>query len=43
VEIRLIQDRKQNWLALAGLFWLKEGENTFGTDPDKAIVFPKSL
>ena len=34
-------DLKANWLSLAGLFWLKQGANTFGTDPGNAIVFPK--
>ncbi len=34
-------DLKQNWLPLAGLFWLKPGANTFGTDPSNAMVFPK--
>ena len=28
-------------MPLAGLFWLKPGENTFGTDPKNSIVFPK--
>jgi hypothetical protein len=37
----LVDDLKQNWLTLAGLYWLKPGENTFGTDPANAIVFPK--
>jgi uncharacterized protein len=37
----LVEDLKQNWLPLAGLFWLKTGENTFGSDPNNAIVFPK--
>jgi uncharacterized protein (DUF1684 family) len=33
--------RKENsWLALAGLYWLNEGENSFGTDPSNSIVFP---
>lgn len=33
--------RKENgWLALAGLFWLDEGRNTFGTDLSNSIVFP---
>ena len=27
-------------LALAGLFWLKSGENTLGTDPSNQIVLP---
>ena len=29
------------WLNLAGLFWLKEGSNSFGSDSTNAIVFPK--
>jgi uncharacterized protein len=37
----LIQSRKEDWLSLAGLFWLKPGENTFGTDSTNAIVLPK--
>jgi len=36
-----VDDLKQNWLPLAGLFWLKPGENTFGSDKGNAIVFPK--
>jgi uncharacterized protein (DUF1684 family) len=34
-------DLKENWLPLAGLFWLKPGTNSFGSDPSNAIVFPK--
>jgi uncharacterized protein (DUF1684 family) len=34
-------DLKKNWLSLAGLFWLKPGANTFGSDPASQIVFPK--
>jgi uncharacterized protein (DUF1684 family) len=34
-------DLKENWLPLAGLFWLKPGANTFGSDAANAIVFPK--
>src|SRR5919197_2628860 len=37
----LVEGRKNNWLPLAGLFWLKPGENSFGTDAKNAIVFPK--
>jgi uncharacterized protein (DUF1684 family) len=37
----LVDDLKTNWLSLAGLFWLKPGENSFGTDAGNAIVFPK--
>jgi uncharacterized protein (DUF1684 family) len=28
------------WLSLAGLFWLKEGANTFGADPGQDLVIP---
>lgn len=34
-------DLKNNWLSLAGLFWLKPGENKFGSDAKNDIVFPK--
>src|ERR1700692_5098974 len=34
-------DLKENWLSLAGLFWLKPGPNTFGSDPANQIVFPR--
>jgi uncharacterized protein (DUF1684 family) len=40
-KAELVDDLKQNWLSLAGLFWLKPGENAFGTDAGSAIVFPK--
>ena len=36
----LIDDLKQNWLVLAGLFWLKPGANTFGSASDNTIVLP---
>ena len=36
-----IEDLKQNWLPLAGLYWLKSGVNNFGTAPENAVVFPK--
>ncbi len=29
------------WLNLAGLFWLKDGVSTFGSDESNDIVFPK--
>ena len=32
---------KNGWLNLAGLFWLEEGENSFGSDPSNDIIFPK--
>jgi uncharacterized protein (DUF1684 family) len=31
---------EDGWLAVAGLFWLDEGENRFGSGPDNAIVLP---
>jgi uncharacterized protein len=37
----LVADRKQNWLTLVGLFWLKPGENSFGSDDGNAFVLPK--
>jgi uncharacterized protein len=37
----LVDDLKTNWLSLAGLFWLKPGENSFGSDAGNAVVFPK--
>lgn len=40
-KAELVADLKQNWLPLAGLFWLKPGENSFGTDTSNAVVFPK--
>src|SRR5262245_39698206 len=29
------------WLTLVGLFWLQEGDNSFGSDPSNHFVFPK--
>jgi uncharacterized protein (DUF1684 family) len=31
---------KDGWLNLAGIYWLKEGEQTFGSDSSNDIVFP---
>lgn len=39
-KAELVDDLKQNWLVLAGLFWLKPGANTFGSGSDNAIVLP---
>jgi uncharacterized protein (DUF1684 family) len=36
----LVEDRRQNWLTLVGLFWLKPGANTFGSDPNNELVLP---
>ena len=30
--------KKDGWLSLAGLFWLKEGKNTFGSDKGNDLV-----
>ena len=32
--------KETGWLNLAGLYWLKQGENTFGSDPSNDIIFP---
>jgi len=40
-KVEQIDDLKQNWLPLAGLYWLKPGVNNFGTAPENAVVFPK--
>lgn len=33
--------RDEGWLAVAGLYWLKEGANSFGTDPQLDVALPK--
>lgn len=33
--------KDDGWLTLVGLFWLKEGENKFGSDAKNAVVLPK--
>ena len=38
-EARLKADG--GWLSVAGLFWLKPGENRFGTDKASAVVLPE--
>jgi uncharacterized protein (DUF1684 family) len=32
-----LKENERSWLALAGLFWLEEGNNTFGSDPSNDI------
>ena len=32
---------EDGWLSLVGLFWFKEGENRFGSDPSNEIVLPE--
>ena len=48
-EIRVWREKRlarlkadTGYLALAGLYWLDEGEQTFGSDPSNRIVFPPS-
>jgi uncharacterized protein (DUF1684 family) len=33
---------ENGWLTLVGLYWLTEGENTFGSDENNKIVFPEN-
>ena len=33
--------KPDSWFSLAGLYWLKQGENTFGSGKDNDIVFPE--
>jgi uncharacterized protein (DUF1684 family) len=40
-KVEEAEDLKQNWLPLAGLFWLKAGVNTFGSSTENGVVFPK--
>lgn len=35
--------RPDGWLTLAGLFWLDEGANSFGSDPANRIVLPAGI
>lgn len=37
-----LRTSEKSWLGLAGLFWLKEGENSFGSDPKCDFVLPAS-
>ncbi len=39
-KLEQIDDLKKNWLTLAGLFWLKPGSNSCGTDPSSAVALP---
>src|SRR2546423_14193043 len=33
----------EGWLSVAGLFWLREGTNTFGSDEDNAVRLPSRV
>jgi uncharacterized protein len=35
-----LRTEERSWFGLAGLFWLKEGENTFGSDTACSFVLP---
>ena len=39
-KAELVDDLKQNWIPLAGLFWLKPGDSFFGTDSNNPVVLP---
>jgi uncharacterized protein len=39
-KAELVDDLKQRWLVLAGLFWLKPGATSFGAAQDNAIIIP---
>lgn len=34
--------KPDSWLTLVGLFWLKPGPNTIGSDPSNRVVLPKN-
>jgi uncharacterized protein (DUF1684 family) len=46
VEWRAQRDKQMrsstSWLTIAGLFWLEEGENSFGTDSSNNIKLPEN-
>ena len=33
--------REDGWLTLVGLYWLKPGENRFGSDPGNPVILPE--
>jgi len=35
--------KEDGWLNLVGLYWLEEGKNTFGTNEQNKLVFPKEF
>jgi uncharacterized protein (DUF1684 family) len=41
-RIERLQTNEIGWFGLAGLFWLEEGENTFGSDASNKFVLPAS-
>lgn len=39
--VAALKNTKSGWLNLAGLYWLEEGKNSFGTASANKIVFPQ--
>jgi uncharacterized protein (DUF1684 family) len=39
-RVQRLKTSDNSWLNLVGLFWLKEGQNKFGSDSSNAIIFP---
>ena len=35
--------KPDGWLSLVGLYWLKDGENSFGSSKSNEIIFPEEL
>jgi uncharacterized protein (DUF1684 family) len=40
-EVEANLRRENGWLALSGLFWLRNGTNIIGSDPDCDIILPR--
>jgi hypothetical protein len=36
------QEIRKDWLPLVGLYWLKEGDNTIGSNPKDDVILPSS-
>ncbi len=34
-------ERSDGWLTLIGLYWLEDGDNSFGSNPSSAVQFPE--
>jgi uncharacterized protein (DUF1684 family) len=41
-RVERLRTSEKSWLGLAGLFWLKEGNNTFGSDRSCNFVLPST-
>ena len=37
------KNSERGWLGLVGLFWLRDGENRIGSDPDNDIILPAGV